>query len=595
MFGRSKPKQSRPELRRAPMRLLPLGQHEHLVELLVGGTARVSNAEAQLLAYCTRFETLDAHTAQFAAGTGADSAQARQLLEALLQAGLLLERGAFFQAGATAPAATISTTSIITAHRPQAALRCATSVTETARAAGITCPLLVVDDSDRPEQTAALRGGLVTLAAVNDAPVRFVTRDDKRAWAKRLAQRLAADVPTHVLEDALINQPGQQSRCGTNRNLQQLALPGQSFVSLDDDTLCRFYPTPGAQNAHAVCGFLDPTQTWHHAARDAVWKQHAGHDQHPAVIHAPLIGTGLADWLPESADLNHLSDVALHALTGGRIRASMTGVAGDSGMASGAYLMSQDGPGLDRLLHTEAHYASTRFGRNLLRACMQPIAARGPLFMGTCTAYDNTGELPPYLPIGRNADGVFGVTLQHCDSRAWIGYAPTAIHHDPPEPRPREIDRELAQPGGLHHSNLLCALIHQHQPDIGTPANAMVSLGHRLLAVTQDEDAFAALVRQLAMRNLAAQVRNLEAILDRRGAQPDWWAQDIEALRSTAVQASLDLDAFLFPTLGATPHARFANVCSQWRSYGQLLIHWPAIRAAAAAAIAKGDHPGALL
>lgn len=595
MFGRRKRAPDAPALRRAPMRLLPLGGAGHLVELLEGGRHRVSHADAQLLVHCGQFDALDTHANRFAQQTGADAAQTKTSLQALAEAGLLVDARSQLGSPGADRAPPISAISVITARRPDSALRCVRSMLECAAPESGMPELLVVDDSDDSDDIKALQSGLQALSKAHHQPIRLVIREDKRTWAEQLAQRTSKAVPTGLIDDALVNAPHQNSRCGASRNLQQLALMGRSFVSIDDDTISRFYAPPGATQARSISARTDPLQVWQYVTRDQVWSEHDGVAHHPIEAHDAMLGAPLADWLPQDADLNSLDDNALHTLSGGRLRASMAGAAGDCGMSATAYMLWNSGPSLDRLVADEPHYAATRFGRNMLRAALQPTATRFPLFMGACTGYDNSATLPPFVPSGRNADGVFGVTLMQCDPTAWIGHAALAIHHDPPDARPRDIDEALAQPAGLQHSNLLSVLIASQSIQSAPMDMALYKLGHFLLGLTAHEDSFAEHARVLATRSLAAHIRRLEATLDHRDGQPAWWARDIESLRTNALMHLTAPDAVMFPLSGASPSRRFAAVRAQWRNFGQLMIHWPAIRNAAAASLAEGDHPGRLL
>lgn len=594
MFGRNKRAPDAPALRRAPMRLLPLGSTGQLVELLDGGRRHVSHADAQLLNHCDQFDNLGAHAARFAQQTGADAAQAHIALQALAAEGLLIDAQSVLGSAAADRTPDISAISLITARRPASAMRCLRSMLDLKPEHGA-LELLVIDDSDAANDIDALQTGLRELSSEYGQAIRLVTRENKREWAAQLVQRTSSALPSGLIDDALVNAPHQTSRCGASRNLQQLALVGRSFVSVDDDTLSRFHAPPDASTNRTASSHIDPLQVWQYARRDQVWTTHAGVEQHPVDAHAPLLGASLANWLHQDTALHSLDDSALHALRGGQIRASMTGAAGDCGMSATAYMLWNGGPSLGRLVANEVNYGDTRFGRNMLRAALQPTASRFPLFMGACTGYDNSTILPPFVPSGRNADGVFGVTLLRCAPAAWIGHAPLAIHHDPPDGRPRDIDQALTQPAGLQHSNLLSAFISQQALHSAPMHVAMAMLGQQLLALTAHEDHFAHFARTLATRSLAAHVRRLDAVLDDRNAEPVWWVHDIESLRANALKHLTAPDSVMFPLSGDTPAQRFEAVRARWRNFGHLMIHWPAIREAAAACIAEGDHPGRLL
>lgn len=596
MFGRRQPARQAPTVRRTPMRLAPLGRREHLASLFGGGWARVSAPEAQILAHCSRFRPIDEHAKTLEQLGGGDARQIAQLLDELHGAGLLCTPADVLgdRDAETAPCSDLAT-SLITAHRPETALRALDSLLSLR--ADDNSELLVVDDSDDAANIQRLRDGALQLSRNAGTRIRLVNRADKQAWAERLQRRLAGSVPAQLLSDALVNASGQVSRCGANRNLQQLALCGRPFVSVDDDTLPTFFSAPQRTDADARAHSRgDPLQVWHHPTRDAVWETSAGKAMPPDAIHAAALGTSVAAQLNAHDALDELDDLALHRLTGGRVRASMTGVAGDSGMGTPAYFLWNAGPSLDRMTADAAHYAATRVGRNVLRVATQTTVSRAPLFMGACTAYDNRTTLPPFVPVGRNADGVFGLSLLNSDATAWIAHLPLAIQHDPPDHRPRDIDAGLRTPNGLQSSNLLCAyMASQPGSTDGHIDDGLVSLGHALLSASQHAGQFEQVTLQLATRMLCTHVERLDTLLVQRAEQPDWWAEDIRALRTTAAKAATAPEQHLFGDWPGPTAQRIEQVRTVWRNFGALLIHWPQIRLAASEALADGDHPGALL
>lgn len=598
MFGRGKAPPPAPGLRRAPMRLLPLGRGEHLADLLGGDRARISAPEAQVLAQCSNFRPLETHARDLAQRSGGDPQQFQQILQELHSAGLLCEPPAWLgqHDSAASPAPRLAT-SLITAHRPDIALRALSDLLSLRASGNESGELLVVDDSDDTGKIQRLRDGAQQLARTSGASIRLVNRADKQAWAEQLQRRLANTVPAQRLRDALVNASGQLSRCGTNRNLQQLALCGRAFVSVDDDTLARYYPAPTGQTSKTRAHSRgDPLQAWHYPTRDEVWAANSGEGIAPDDVHRQLLGATVSSSLDSTDALDNLDDAALHALAQGRVKASMTGAAGDCGMGVPAYFLWNAGPSLDRLTADAEHYAATRFGRNVLRLSPQTTVSRAPLFMGASTGYDNRATLPPFLPVGRNADGIFGYSLLRCDATAWIGHVPLAVHHDPPNDRPRDIEAGLTQPGGLMNSNLLCAFIASttNNADISVE-DAMISLGHALLSATHQAPQFKLLTLQLGTRMLSAQVQRLDALLEQRGAQPSWWAADIEALRETAAQAATNPAQHLFGDWSGPDDHRFERARQTWHHFGALLIDWSDIRAAASDALADDVQPGRLL
>jgi hypothetical protein len=55
--------------------------------------------------------------------------------------------------------------------------------------------------------------------------------------------------------------------------------------------------------------------------------------------------------------------------------------------------------------------------------------------MTTAIGYDNRSLLPCFMPLLRNVDGIFGLTLKRCFTSGQAGYLPWSILHSPSEPR----------------------------------------------------------------------------------------------------------------------------------------------------------------
>ena len=55
--------------------------------------------------------------------------------------------------------------------------------------------------------------------------------------------------------------------------------------------------------------------------------------------------------------------------------------------------------------------------------------------MGLALGYDNRELLPPFLPVGRGEDFVFGQTLRVCFKDGFFGHLPWLIVHAPPDQR----------------------------------------------------------------------------------------------------------------------------------------------------------------
>lgn len=579
------------------MRLQPHGHTTQRVTLL-GRSHRcvVSSDEARVLTSLGQWASLDAHVQRLTASTGAPASAIRPLLEGLRRQGLLSTREELLGDPAAQSPAPPTRHCVITAARPQTALRCVASLIDVMPDPASAEPVLVTDDSSDAAHREQLRHGLQAMASTSGARFTVVDNAAKRRLVAVLADTLdSRDAPRH-LEALLLGGPQSGSRCGANRNTQQLLCAGAAFLSLDDDTVVRFHRLPDAEDRTVLGGQADPLAFRLFAKRQAVWDTHPGQALAPDTLHGQLLGQAPLALADEASGLDTLDDHALAALGAGRVRASMTGAAGDSGMGSPGHLLWADTPSLDRLTADEAHYAECRFQRAVLRAAPRTVITRSPFFMGACTAYDGAQLLPPFPARSRNSDGVFGAALTALDPTAWIGHLPWAVHHDPPASRQTDIATASTALPGLDANNLLRLLMRQladpgphHDPLRDTLPRAAWRL-HSLCSGGLPR--FGDLLLDLASQQLAAHTRRLERCLDARGEHPDWWARDVQTQLDAclvahdlrpAMAASMEVPSF---------EQAIRATLSAWQAYAWALQHWPDIWSSAEALLASGEPIG---
>jgi hypothetical protein len=104
-------------------------------------------------------------------------------------------------------------------------------------------------------------------------------------------------------------------------------------------------------------------------------------------------------------------------------------------MASPRYYLSLAGASRERLIASPNAYRSAFRSREVLRTVRRPTVSAGPFCMTTFLGFDNRLLLPPFFPVQRNADGVFGLVLQKCVNGSHVGFLPSVLLHRPVAPR----------------------------------------------------------------------------------------------------------------------------------------------------------------
>jgi hypothetical protein len=95
--------------------------------------------------------------------------------------------------------------------------------------------------------------------------------------------------------------------------------------------------------------------------------------------------------------------------------------------------LSLKGSSRQRLLRSEAEYYSAISCRQVLRKASLPVITDGMFCMATSIGLDNQDLLPPFIPVMRNQDGVFGATLRKCFENSYLTHLPWAFLHSPLE------------------------------------------------------------------------------------------------------------------------------------------------------------------
>lgn len=563
----------------------------------------LSMEDAQLLDRCRPFRTLREHAAALAGDGDGDAAAALlPRLAALQAAGLLLSEGDVAErlSAARAPAPPqIGAVGVVTKDRLPSLLRCLESLCDDLDRAGRRPEVLVMDDTPSPEARRAARGALRELGRRRGARLRYAGPKDKAAYAARLARRAA--VPEAVARFGLRDDLSLSRACGANHNALLLDQAGAMFLGLDDDVLCRAVRLSEPRRALRLCSAPDPTQFAFF--RDAEETRARTRDVPLDLLgeHERVLGRGLGDLVDSAAgslDLDGLEAPFLLQLTArARVRLSSLGLCGDSGMGSPAAYLRLQGDSRARLLRSEADYRAYCRSRQVLRGATAVTVTDSAFLMAPVVGHDARTILPPYYPVLRNNDGVFGAALRLALPDGYIAHLPYALRHEPPEPRSEQGDAVHRGAGQISGFDvILCCLASLRPParQAGPEGHRLRALGERLevLGVLPPPE-FEAELLPLLLRLAATRAEEIARCLAAHGEAPAYWAADLRrqlaALREGAAQPGYLVPADLRPGR----RTKEARTLSQElvRRYGELLSAWPALFAAAAALRREGDRP----
>jgi hypothetical protein len=345
------------------------------------------------------------------------------------------------------------------------------------------------------------------------------------------------------------------------------------FLSVDDDTRCRIGVPDGDPQVTSFAGY-DPTEFWFFPDRRRALEAVAVVDADVLGCHEAILGRRLADD------------------TGTGVRITLQGIVGDSGMASARYYLGLQGDSRARLVESAESYRSAFRSREIVRAVRRPTVADSPFCMTTCIGFDNRVLLPPFFPVQRNADGIFGLMLQRYRDGHRTGFLPSVVAHQPDPPRLFATDELWSDSAGIRMADIVMACLLAHnRAGANCTTNSLVGLGRFLqeLAALPPAD-FEARVRTVQQLRTLAFVTLLENQLRLHDSTPTFWAEDVRSLIALLWRSTRADDAIVPRDLRDTAGAEAAlRLCQELIGrFGQLLEGWPTIVDAARRLRAEG-------
>jgi len=532
-----------------------------------------------LLPYCDSFKTIEEHAEACTRSLGMGQQQFDFIYDSLSNmagAGLLISldsaRGLHQKLELESESTKITTVGFVTHNRSDTLQRAITSYIENAKQHGRECDFVVIDGSPSPTQTRDLLRGL---ASAHRVSLSYSGVDEKVGFAKRLVNEFK--IPQPVIDFALFGPEGFEVNTGANRNGLLLQTAGELFFSADDDTTSELYEAPGRLDGLTFFS-EEPSEGWFFANRErAVQSVHAVEEDvlslHEQWLGKELIRLGAIvddDTIDyESLNTKYFKDLASGA---GRIVATLPGIIGDSGIDSPRWFLLT-GDTRDRLCDSVEKYQNAFSSREMLRAVRRINVGRVPSVMNSALGLDNRDLLPPFFPVLRNQDVVFGVTLVKVFDTAYLCHLPWALLHDPAEAR-------QYTPPHCEMSDILRYCIKTFETGFGfVPAEERLrTMGRHLMNFgAMPHDDFKEFVQVQFWDQASGTINRAEELLQQYEYSPDFWAEDLERYSSSLRDALLTKESIMPVDLKDHTDAPLALTQQLIHQFGELLHWWPEI------------------
>lgn len=260
----------------------------------------------------------------------------------------------------------------------------------------------------------------------------------------------------------------------------------------------------------------------------------------------------------------------------GKINIISPGYYGDSGMGSSRGILSLEDSEREALMATG--YEDLRLSRNLVNIAPKALASNSIKLMAMQSAWDAGQILLPFMPYGRNSDGLAALLMRLVYPQSLTAYLDFGFYHNPPGRNSYSHSDLITLKPGLPEMLMFMAIAMQPEPELSAGTERMRAFGHSFIQVAElGKSGFVEVVHSTWSLQYSMLVEHLESLLDRYGRSPPAWAQDVDA-HIESINSFLSEPVNLFGNTGCGLTIEAAR--QQCLRYGALLEIWPELWAA---------------
>jgi hypothetical protein len=551
----------------------------------------------KLLISCKGLKTIDEHAAElyetfYRHATRLDSI--KNQLSAFVADGLLISYRSILEKCAESAAPSTDPTRITSVAVPFRNRTCALhrgliSYIENCKQYGRTNDFIVVDDSVDRDTGKVCQEMLKSLRKRYGVEIRYADTEAKRRFAKRLTEY--GDIPEDLVTFALFGaERCNLTTAGANRNAILLDTVGEAILSVDDDTVCRIAAAPEYDDTHTfVFGMPATFETWLYAERETLLRSVAFIDTDLLALHEPLLGKSIASYIaasktPTEMHFTRTEDRYIRQLASGygRIAVTLNGIVGDCGSNAPGSLFLPD-RSFRRLTRTDTDYRTLRLSREIFRFVNNTVITdRFEQMMSTFFGLDNRTLVPPFLPVGRGQDGLFGCVMGRCFDGTYAARLPWSLLHAPVEARSFTPDDFVRGAGGRELAGVIGQLINtfQYGPVRLDGAEKLRRLGRYLEEIGRlSGPEFGELLRTSLWHTTRALIAQVEDRVRRFGESSPGCVEDARIYLAAHRRALTGQETWMPIDLSRGRSPGEAQMIAQHLvlRFGQLLYWWPDI------------------
>jgi hypothetical protein len=540
------------------------------------------------LTYCAPFRTLDEHTDELLGEADPHDPRRqaiRSVLQQVRQAGLTVSARRVLDRLKPVPVPPEEgpvAAAIITCDRPFALERLLASIMRNADTSRL-ARLIVVDDSRLESNRQRNRQLTDSVRARCQAPLHYFGADEAQAFVNRLVERLPglAD-PIRCLLDQHY-WTGYYS-AGVARNFSHMLALDCRLAVFDDDTVCEFWPSPAGLSG---CEFnAARRQALFYEALEMEPRLRVEDGEDPVARLTQCLGLTVPQALfalgigrPDEDSLRFsYPDAAMAYQPGSRVLVTECASLGDPGTADDAWLGLLPDETLLRFQEEPGQAeAALAHWRCWLGPNRPSFATRA--HMSQLTGFDNRELLPPYMPVERGQDQIFGEMTRFLHPESVALTHPWAVKHlrIGAEGGQGPTSQRMSPDGRLTRMSLLpgrraaeCTRV-----DLAGRFGFLGQAFHELATLSNGEIIERA--TSLASQQADTLATQMQEQLERFPDLPEAYRRHVQGL-----VAELRDEQNLKPDTGEDETVTLDFWRNCWGRFGKALESWPEIRAEAA-------------
>ena len=474
----------------------------------------------------------------------------------------------------------IETLGFISKNRPELLQTAIESHVHMCKNYGRSPKVVLVDSSNTRQNTRKNRGILESMKRDWGIQFSYIGIKEKETVCRAL---VAVGIPLETVKFALFGSGDFAITAGANRNTLLLLTAGEMVYCADDDTCCLAINEQEKERTLSF-GFGDPTQIKFYENRAYFKKSLEFIEVDFLKEHERILGQttqGLASNRGGRCALDLKMDSIddyLRFTKKKKILATFNGMWGDCGWGGPGHLfMNEASTGM---FIQKEHYERIRVSRNIVRMVPNYIICNPSFCMSTFIGFDNRQTLPPFMPIMRNQDGIWGETVKQSMQDAYFGYLPFALGHLPPDRGQFEQEGLQGFPFNFRMCDLIRLIIgdqyinYSGQEGLRVLGEGLKDLGNWELGFFKNYSESLLYTRLWDMRSL------LQSHLRTFGDSNESWLKDVTASLSLIDQLLLNVDTKPSTLISNWTQGSISMVQKNLVKFGELLIRWPDFLAA---------------